>query len=227
MKKSHLLAALAASVVSMGLLGALGVAQQPLRTAMRPAGRGVPPIALLDVSYIFKNHTRFKAMMNDMKTDVGCAEAQVKAERQAVQKLAERLGEFRKGTPDYKALAEEITKRQANISVKIRLQKDEFLQQEAKIYHNVYQEILQEVDYYAAANGITLVLRFNGEPADVTVPETIIRDINKQVIWYTKDRDVTPMILDRLNQRGFRPAPASPGGTTPVGTRPGHGVPYK
>ena len=165
--------------------------------------------------------------MNDMKADVGRAETQVKAEREALRKLVERLKEFRKGTPDYKALAEEITKRQADISVKIRLQKEEFLQREAKIYYNVYQEILQEVDYYAAANGVTLVLRFNGDPADITEPETIIRDINKQVIWYTKNRDITPVVLDRLNQRAYHPGPATPSGTTPVGTRPGHGVQYK
>ncbi len=150
------------------------------------------------------------------------AEGVLKQEREAMQKLAERLASFNKGTPDYKALAEEITKREADLTIKVRMQ---FFQREAKIYHTVYQEILQEVDYYAAAAGINLVLRFNGDPADLNQPETVIRDINKQVVWYAKDRDITPVILDRLNQRAYRNpgaaapgAPAAPAG--PVGVRP-------
>lgn len=223
MRKSRLLAALAACVLAIGLIGGFGVAQQPGRPAMRPTVRGGPTIALLDVPYIFKNHTRFKAMMNDMKADVERAELQMKADRDAIQKLAEQMKEYRKGTPEYKELAEVITKRQADLSIKIRLQKDEFLQREAKTYYNVYQEIHQEVDYYAAANGITMVLRFNGDPADLGRPETVIRTINKQVVWYTKDQDVTPVILDRLNQRAFNPSSTAPHGPA---RRPGQGVSF-
>ena len=142
MKKSHLLAILAAAVLLTSLVVCDASAQQPVRTAMRPTTQAAAPlIALLDVSYIFKNHGRFKAMMDDMKSDVQRAEAQVKQETEALQKLAESAQDYRKGTPDYKAIEEEVAKRRATITVRVQLQKREFIEQEAKIYHNIYLEI--------------------------------------------------------------------------------------
>ena len=43
-------------------------------------------VALLDVNYIFKNHARFKQMMEEMKGDVQRAEEQVKSESRDYQK---------------------------------------------------------------------------------------------------------------------------------------------
>ena len=217
MKKSYLVAALSAWV---GLLsfGFNALAQQgsyapPARPAARP-----PVIALLDVAYIFKNHPRFKAMMAEMKADVERAEATVKKEGEGIRSQAERLKDFRQGTPDYKGLEEELTKRQADLSVRIQLQKKEFLQKEARIYYTVYQEIFQEADYYAQQNGIDMVLRFNGDPVDVEKPDDVLRDINKPVIWYSKDRcDITPIVLDRLVRRG---------GAGPAGAAPAAGIPF-
>jgi Skp family chaperone for outer membrane proteins len=192
-------AVLIAAVLSLSYFSSLAVAQAPARPA---AG---PNIALLDVSYVFKNHARFKGMMEDMKTDVERAEAQVKAERETIGKLAERLGEFRKGTQDYQQMEEDLAKRQANLQVQVQLQKNQFLQQEAKIYHNVYQEVLQVTDDYCKRNSIDMVLRFNGDNPDVDKPETILAFINKPVVWYQKQLDITPIILQELN----RTAPAA------------------
>lgn len=211
MKNSHLLAALAA-VLSLGYFCSLTAAQAPAKPAASPS------IALLDVSYIFKNHARFKGQMEDMKADVERAEQTVKAEREAIGKLVERLPEFRKGTPDYKNMEEELTKRQAELQVQVTLQKNEFLQREAKIYHNVYQEIWQVTDYYAKQNGIDMVLRFNGDPVDAERPDSVLAFINKPVVWYQKQLDITPAVLQELNrnapvrQADGRAAPVAPAG---------------
>ena len=210
MKKSRRWAVLAAAVLSLGYLFSLAVAQGPVRPAAGPS------IGLLDVSYVFKNHVRFKGRMEEMKGDVERAEAQVKRDRDAINKLAERLQEFRKGTPDYKQLEEELAKRQADLSVAVQLHKNEFLQREAKIYHDVYQEIWQATDYYSNKNGIDMVLRFNGDLPDVDKPETILAWINKPVVYYQKQLDITPAILQELNRTAVnsgpaRAAPARPG----------------
>jgi Skp family chaperone for outer membrane proteins len=202
-KKSHRWAVLAAVVLSLSYLISLAVAQGPARSA---AG---PTIALLDVSYIFKNHARFKGMMEDMKADVERAEAHVKSERETINKLVERLQEFRKGTPDYKQMEEDLAKRQADLAVRVNLQKGDFLQREAKIYHNVYQEIWQAADYYTKQNGIDMVLRFNGDPVDVERPDSVLTWINKPVVCYQKQLDITPAILQELNRTAVNPGPAA------------------
>jgi Skp family chaperone for outer membrane proteins len=135
-----------------------------------------------------------------MRRQVERAEEQVKAEREAIQQVAERQKDYRAGTQDYKSLEEELVKRQSDLAAKIQLQKKEFLQMEAKIYNTVYQEIQQEVEYYASSNNIAMVVRFNGDPVDVENPEDVLRSINSTVIWYNKAYDITPVILDSLNR---------------------------
>jgi Skp family chaperone for outer membrane proteins len=231
-KRSPFLVVLTA-ITMLGLLAGVAVPQAPgagppaaapaVRTAApRPAGS----IVLLDISYIFENLPRFKQMMNEMKTDVDSAEQGVKKDRDAIKQLADRLEGY-KGTADYKALEEEIAKRNADLAVRIQLQKKEFLQREARIYHNVYKEITQEVDYYCQQNNIDVVLRFNGDPVDVDRPDSVLAFINRPVVSYAKDRDVTPIILDRLVKRS--PAattanPAMPG--QPLQNRPAASMPF-
>jgi Skp family chaperone for outer membrane proteins len=199
-------------VLLLGYLFSMAAAQGPSR------GAG-PNIALLDVNYIFKNHARFKGAMADMKTDVQRAEEQVKQEREAISGLAERLNGLNKGTRDYQQLEEELAKRQANLAVRVSLTKNEFMQREATIYNNVYQEILQATDYYAKQNAIDMVLRFNGDKVDPQKPDSVLAFINKPVVWYQQQMDITPAILQELNRTALNPGMATPPG------RPG--VPFQ
>lgn len=198
MRKPFLLATLAASVALIVLVGMYASAQMPARPPARPAYGG-SPVALIDVSRVFKEHVRFKAHMNQMKADVERAESEVKSMRTSMMQLARKLEDWRSGSPEYKGLEEEITQRQADLAVRVQLQKKDFLQREAKIYYQTYQEVLYEVDNFAKHNGISMVLRFNGDSVNMAVPQSVLQHINKPVVWYARDRDITNLVLDRLN----------------------------
>ncbi len=204
MKHSLRWAVPAAAVLSLAILFSLAMAQAPARPA------GGPNVALLDVSYIFKNHARLKRMMEDMKADVERAEQQIKKDKEELTKLGEKLQDFNKGTQNYQQLEEELAKRQADLQVRVQLQKNQFLQQEATIYHNVYQEILQATEYYCKQNNIDMVLKFNGDPVDVNRPESIQNELYKPVVWYQKSLDITPAILQELNRTAIDPRAAQP-----------------
>lgn len=182
-------------------------AQQP-----QPRGPGIT-VAILDLTYVYKNHLRFQQMSNDMRREVDAAENALKSDRESYRKLAEQLDTtYRKGTPDYKAMEEELAKKAADLNLQVNIQKKNFLEQEAKIYYNVYQEVLEHVKYYCEANGVTLVLRFNGDPIDRNDPQDVLKELNKSVIYYHQAIDITPVILERINsaaQRGVT-GPAAP-----------------
>jgi outer membrane protein len=192
---------LAAGAVVSFAMTSIGSAQQ------RPVAAGTPQsasggIAVLDVSYVFKNLPRFKAFMEQMQADVAAAETEVKKERDSLKQEFDALEQYRSGTPDYKERETQLTRRRAELATRIELQKRDFLQRESKIYNTVYEEMMQEVDYYAANNGVAMVLRFNGDPVDTQKPEDVLRRINQPIVWYPKDRDITPVILERLAARG-------------------------
>jgi Skp family chaperone for outer membrane proteins len=198
--KSQILAASTGGLLAIVLV----VSNIPAQSPARP-GAGQPlggqPIYLLDINHVFKNHSRLKAMKAELQADVQRAEERVKKEKDAIKKLMERLAQFRPGTQEYKDLEQEIATRQADLNVLITLQRKDFLQQEARIYHNVYREIYEEVDYFANQNRAAMVLKFDREAMDVERPETVVRGINKEVIWNNRGLDITDYIVDKLNGR--------------------------
>lgn len=212
MSRISLLALCAAGVLGVALLFSRAVAQQPANANIAPQAGG--QIALLDISYIFKNHARFKAMMTDMQHDVDAAEASVKKDRDSLKKLAESLEQYRSGSPEYQQLEQELAKKQADLQVQVQLQKKNFLQQEAKIYHSVYVEIMDVVNAYASRSGLAMVMRFNGDPVSIDNPQDVLRDINKPIVWYPKDHDITPYILEQLNRNDLNPRVSDRPGTS-------------
>ena len=207
MKLSRIMAVSAACLLLCALISSQVYSQGvPIRQPVAPQAGAGANIALLDVSYIFKNHPRFKQMMDEMKTDVEAAESSVTKERDTIRKLVEQLDTYHKGSPDYNAMEKEIAEREANLSVKVQLQRKEFLGREAKIYLTVYKEIEDEVKYYCQNKGIDIVLRFNGDPADVDKPDSVLSFINKPVVYYDANRDITKPILDTLIMRSGGPA---------------------
>jgi Skp family chaperone for outer membrane proteins len=163
-------------------------------------------IALIDISVIFKKHDLFKQRMKDLQGDMERAEVTMKNEADSLRGLREKLNNYRAGTPDYNDLEAKIAKESADLNVRYQLQKKEFAKIEAKIYYSVYQEIQQEVNGYAQANGIAAVLKFSSEPCDPEKPDEVLRDLNKPVIWWSRSLDITDVILESLNRRSLRPA---------------------
>lgn len=217
MKRISVLLALVATVVLFSLGASRALAQQP---------QGPSGIAVIDVSKIYKNHTRFKEMMTGMEREIQQAEESVRKDRDAIKQLGERLEGYHPGTAEYKSMEEDLARRSSELNVRIQLQKKDFLQKQAKIHYSVYREITQEVERYAAATGTALVLRFNGDEVNLEKPDDVLRQINQQVVWFTRDRDITDLILGQLNRADLNPANAGgPGGVPTTGMRTGVPMP--
>ena len=190
--------------------------------AQAPSAGGPPApglIVLPDATSLIKDNAHLKALMADMQRDVTKTEDIFRKERDTLRQLSEELKDMRAGTPEYKAREEEITKRGTDLNVKIQLQRKEFLQRESRIYFSVYQEIQQEVAYFAANNNISMVLRTSSEPVDVEKPDDILREMNKPVVWSSKGLDITQYIKEQLKRRY--------GDTNQTAQPPRQGVPFQ
>lgn len=204
----------------MVLAGVIGVS---VLLAQNPASQGVQPLAgqpiyLLDLNHVFENYSKLKAMREQLQNEAQRAEQVVKERREAIRRMQEELENFRPGTPDYKKLEEEITARVADLNVYVARQRKEFMQQEARDYFTVYQEVMDEVNYFATQNRAALVLRFDRKRVDPEMPDSVVRALNRQVIWNNMGLDVTDYILNNLNRRlGVSDSRSRP--TVPLGPR--------
>jgi Skp family chaperone for outer membrane proteins len=156
-------------------------------------------IAVVDISAIFKRHTRFKTAMDNMKKEMEGIEAELKADREKIAQAEQQRNGYKSGSAEYKKMDEEVARQMAEFNLKMgRLRKD-FLEREAKVYYQTYLEVVDAVNYYAKRQNIGLVLRFNGEPVDPNRRDDVLREINKPVVMQDQI-DITGDVLVLLNR---------------------------
>jgi Skp family chaperone for outer membrane proteins len=212
--KWHLAAILSATLVAPAAV----LAQAPPRPAAAPAqpvpaaapaGGPAVHVAVIDVGYIFKNHARFKAAMDKMKEQVMAAENTLKAERDRINGMMEQIKGFNPGTPEFKKLEADIAKAQGDFNVTAQLQKKEFMDQEAKVYMQVYAEVEKAVEQFAREHRIAIVHRHEGDPVDASDRNQILRGITKPIVYIDPGIDITPDIAKILNTPAVATQPAA------------------
>jgi Skp family chaperone for outer membrane proteins len=169
-------------------------------------------VAVIDISYIFKKHDRFRATMDAMKKEMEATEADLKAERDKIAQKEEQRNTYNAGSPEYKQMDEQLARDMSEFNLKMTKIRKEFLEREAKVYYQTYVEVSQAVGVYAQRHDIGLVIRFNGEPVDPNKREDVLREINKPVVFQNQV-DITPDVLALINSTGAAPATTA--------TRPG------
>lgn len=183
-------------------------------------------VAVVDISYIFKNHARFKSTMESMKTEMQGIETELKTDREKIAALEQDRNTFGAGTPDYKKRDEEVARQMAEFNLKMGKLRKDFLEREAKVYYQTYLEVVDAVKYYAKRQNIGLVLRFNGDPVDPNRRDDVLREINKPVV--VQDQiDITADILALLNrdQQGATPSTPNQPGVPPTARTPNTQLP--
>ncbi|MEX0689061.1 MAG: OmpH family outer membrane protein [Pirellulales bacterium] len=196
-----------AFVVLVALTASAAQAQAPGQPAVRPVMPVTPTasatpashVAVIDVGYIFKNHTSFKVAMDRMKDEVLAAENSLKAERDRINGLMEQIKGFNVGTPEYRKLEGEVAKAQGDFNVTAQLQKKDFMDREAQVYLQVYSQVERAVAQFARENGIAVVHRFDGDPVDNSDRNRILGNITKPIVYHDPQVDITPDILRMLN----------------------------
>jgi len=187
-KTSLCSAALAAALLACGLAAGPSYAQT-----------GGTAVAVIDVPYIFKNHVRFKQQIEDIKKDIDAYKEVVTQQQTQLRTESEKLNQWKAGTKEYKDVEENIARMRVNFQLESAKRQKEFMEQEAKIYFNVYKEIEAAVADFAGRNRIGLVLRYSAEDMDPTKRESIMQGINKMVIYQNR-LNITDIILDTLNR---------------------------
>jgi Skp family chaperone for outer membrane proteins len=183
-------------------------AVQPAAPA--PAGTSV---VLIDVAYVFKNHIRFNARMNEIKREIEQYDAFVREETKKLTAKKEALVQYNQNSPEYKRLEEEGARISADLQIKVQQKRKEFLELEAKLYYDTYREVEQTVTVFAQRHRINLVLRFTGDDIKPDDRASILQGVNRPVV-FQQGLDITENILALLNPPGQTVPPA--GAAAPI-----------
>jgi Skp family chaperone for outer membrane proteins len=120
-------------------------------------------------------------------------------EKDRIQQQMERLKSFKQGTAEYNKLEEDVTHMQADYNAQTALKQKEFMEKESRIMMGVYREVADAVAVIAQQRGMSLVLKFNGDPVDPANRESVMREISKPFAYYSREADITPDVLAEVS----------------------------
>ena len=197
--------------LTVATLVASVILMTPSAVQSQAPSAGGTAVAVIDINFIFKNHTRFKASMEDIKKDIETFEAYLRDERTKITTQAERLKTLPAGYADYKELEESIASLHTSLQLETGRKRKDILEREAQIYYNAYKEVERVVENFATRFGIGLVIRFSGEEMDPTNRDSVLKGVNRPVV-YNNGLNITGDILNELN-RQTPPLPRQAGGS--------------
>jgi Skp family chaperone for outer membrane proteins len=226
---------ISAAVVGLFSSAAAPVMAQTAAAAPAPAGfsSGASAsqyhIAVVDISFIFKNLPAFTSQIEKLKGEMEAADGSLRAERDRLVQMEEERNTKKPGSPEFKQLDENLARLKAEFSIKQGTVRRDFLEKEAMVYYSCYNQVSTAVKAYADKNNIGMVLRFTGddEIADKSATpdrEAVMRLIMQPII-HQNHIDITPDVLLTLgvDVRNLPPKPSNVPATARTQAAPAQG----
>jgi Skp family chaperone for outer membrane proteins len=175
-------------------------AQDSSKPAPAPAGDSTN-VALVDINYIFKQNEAFKKEMDKLKSEADEMDKKMR-ESQAVLAMSQNdLKNLTPGSSEYSEMEAKIARLKTDVTLETQTKRREFLMREANIYRQTYGDIKGEIAKYAGEHQFDMVLRFSGDPVDSNNPQSVLADINKPVVYYDQELDITPYVIKSIVEK--------------------------
>lgn len=192
--RRSLLAAASVSACAGALLVSQVLAQRP---AANPPSRG---LAIIDTSVIVVNSTRLKAARETLKADAQAKEEYFKKESARFNQITDKVRAMPEGSPERKKQETEVLKMRADFDLQGKKAEVELREKETKVLATLSADFQAEVARYAKANNLSLVLRHEPTPTDLSNPQAISNEIRKPIV-YQRAPDITPAVVEAVNRR--------------------------
>ncbi|MFT5526040.1 MAG: Skp family chaperone for outer membrane protein, partial [Pirellulaceae bacterium] len=89
----------------------------------------------------------------------------------------------------------------SDMQVKMGLKRKDIVTKEAKIYFATYQEISNIVAAIAHQKGAVVVLNYSGDEMDSNDRTSIIKGVNRAVVFQNANADITDWVLAEITRR--------------------------
>lgn len=195
MKKLTLSLVAAAAIAALALIPARVSAQQPAKPAAKPH-----QVGLIDLGHIFQNYEKFKDQTQALKTAAEQAQAQATQMAEQLKAKQTAMQALNPASADYAAAEAQLFDMQGKLQAFQQVEQREIMRKQADLFKQIYMEVQKATTDYAEYFNYTLVLRFNRQEAnDGNDPQKILQGLNRQVVFYQNQDDITDQILDYLN----------------------------
>ena len=203
------------------LVATILLAAQPATILAQDANSASKPhkIALIDISKVLKNYKKVDALRAEIKAEIAKSEPHRTSIGKKLETLKKRLGSgsLEPGSAKAAELEQQADSLKAELVVFNKNERKRILRREAQLLKTIHGEIKGVVKRAADAWGYTLVLRFNSSSTEATTPNSVVGELQRQVVYHRAEDDITKPVIEFLNKQFLKQSPAPRTGAQPAG----------
>jgi Skp family chaperone for outer membrane proteins len=203
------------------LVATILLAAQPATILAQDANSASAPhkIALIDISKVLKNYKKVDALRAEIKAEIAKSEPHRTSIGKKLETLKKRLvsGSIEPGSAKAAELEQQADSLKAELVVFNKNERKRILRREAQLLKTIHGEIKGVVKRAADAWGYTLVLRFNSSSTEATTPNSVVGELQRQVVYHRAEDDITKPVIEFLNKQFLKQSPAPRTGAQPAG----------
>lgn len=169
--------------------------------ALRGADNEQPPafpVAVVDMAKVLNGYKQLNERKEEQQKLFQKAEESARARVEEGKQLEAELKAAKPGSAEHKRLFEELQGKTRDFQQFRQQQQQALMDAQAKMLLWAYERVVEQVQQYADAHQIKLVMQVNPIPVEGRPPQEIVAGINRQVI-YQNALDITDEILQALN----------------------------
>ena len=203
------------------LVATILLAVQPATTLAQDANSASAPhkIALIDISKVLKNYKKVDALRAEIKAEIAKSEPHRTSLVKQIETINKRLmtGGIEPGSAKAAELEQQGDQVKAELVVFNKNERKRILRREAQLLKTIHGEIKAVVKRAADAWHYTLVLRFNSRSSEAVTPNSVVGELQRQVVYHRPEDDITKPVIEYLNKQFLKQSPAPRTGARPVG----------
>lgn len=158
-------------------------------------------VALVDMARVFKANREFVDRRDDLRSEIEASQRLDKQMAAVISKLEEELKKLTKGTAEHADAEQELIKLKRELEDFRRQQRRKLVTSESQLYKEIYTKVVAAIRQVAEQRAYTLVLRFDSEPLDASDVKTVLKKMNRQVVFYREQDEITDLIIKAVNDK--------------------------
>lgn len=152
-------------------------------------------VVVLDMVRIFKAHPGHQAAMSKIEARAEEMRKDFQAQQVALQEKAKQASAQFQGS-QLDNVEVQLRQEEVGLQTKARQAQTELMKSEAEAFYKTHSEVMTVVQELCQQYNVGLVLGYDSEPIDPSRPESVIRGVQRSVVYHTND--LTDHVLHRI-----------------------------
>jgi len=193
------------------------LAQDAAKPAAAPVAKDTTPhrVGLVDMAEVFQGYKKFEDLRAELSAEIEKSDAEAKLMVEKMQKMQVEMQESKlaPGSPQYELAEKGLLDAKGEFEAFRAATQRKLARRESEMFKVIYSDTTTMVKKYAEYAKYTMVVRFDRKDIDEnTAPAEAVQRMNKQVVYYRADDDITDVVLQTLNKQyeGSAGAKAAP-----------------